>query len=274
MKIFLIVLVSLMLLAGFSSVSWAVTVSFNQSTGFDTTLGTLLSNQSGGTVLTNDIRWNTTVPAVPSDLPSGYSIVSPSSPYFNTITWGVANDQGGLDSDHWGDTDYSGLRVLGFAGNNTVGDWSIISRIYHQNSAIDDSLAVLSSDIITSTLTVGTADLNSIPFTFHETLNSGPKVGPVGLGNWPDYWTFDPVGFVPVSFTYGGTDYLAEFQLVNLHDSDLVMNSGSSWSLWTAEDTTSSADVQMRLTAVPEPASLSLLGLGLLGLVFKKKRIV
>ena len=274
MKKFLTVLVALALVAGFSTSSWAIT--FSQDTGFDS--ATLVSDDDGVTSdqdgdTSNDIKWDTdTTVAIPGDLPVGYSVVDPTAPYYSTITWGVSNNSGGADGDHWGDSDYSGLRVLGFSGDVAEGDWATISRVFHQNNAISTDYATLSSASIVSFLTVGTVDIDVIAFLFDETLNASPCSGPGGLGECPDEFTFDASGFAPVYFFYNGANYLAEFQLANFTDSALTM-AGPIWSLWTKEGVTSSVDVQMRLTkAVPEPTSLLLLGSGLMGMVgFRRK---
>lgn len=266
--------VGIMAMTGFlfAGQTSATTISFTQSTGFDTSNGMLLSRDTSSPE--NDIHYGNSSVAVPSDLSSeGYSIVIPDSPYYNTLTWGLPNDTGGLTGDpvNWGVTGYSGLRVLGFAGDIEDNDWNTISRIYHQNQQIYSSTFELASAYVTSKLTVGTTDINPIHITFQETGNSSPCSGPTGLGVCPDVWEFSATGFTPVRFNYGGQEYLAEFQLANFNGA-VLEQIGYDSKLWTRESFTSSVDVQMKLTAVPEPATMLLFGTGILGLAGIRRR--
>lgn len=258
--------------------------SFHQSSGF------LVDATLTGTG-NNNIGWYQFGSAPP-----------PPAGEFNTIAWGVPVTRGLLGADPIGTatgdpaTDLSGLRVIGHQGTLTTGaalgtgsdwgGWQSISTLYHQNRAIDFSADMLRAAVIRSVLTIDhipegdiASDTNSLGISFNETFNGLTNgVCPAGNPNGSvcdDLFGFNPASFAPISFLFGGHTYDMEFQLANFDNSaaDYPACVGGTCTVWTAENVTSSLDVQARIRQeVPEPATLGLFSLGLLGLGFAKRR--
>jgi len=259
------------LMCGFSMQASAMTFNFTEEAGFQIGANTPTSTDNGndGNVL-NDIKWyNSNGAALPLTAGSG---TPPVAGEYNSLAWGVSNNAGGLmASDPWGDSRYSSIGVFGHSGTaDANGAWVTLAQLFHQNSTISSALWTLDQAMINGVLTINPADAgfpntDANAVTFVETLNT--------TGNSildADIFTIDASTFDPVYFTYLGKQYTAIFRVIGI-DPTVISNVGGVVTITTAEGALNEADVQMRILT-PEPASLALLGLGLLGLGFIKRR--
>jgi len=204
----------------------------------------------------------------------------------------------GLDSCEntvmsWVDTDAgparSFLRILP-PSNTSVAitsdtDWVDINLLQHENNIIPVSSFGFTIDLLTSILVADAANtpLFGLPelalgVTFTETPNSSPCPGPNPLGSVCDD-IFVVAGLDQVTgsflFPFGGETYSLSFRvladpLTGSFFDDANPDGGGT--IYTAENFTSQLRVQARIDQIPEPGTLALLGLGLLGLPLVARR--
>lgn len=113
-------------------------------------------------------------------------------------------------------------------------------------------------------------DTNVINIKFTETVNTIPCLDPASVGTTcPDFFDFNAGGLAPVAFSAGGLNYALIFGLEAGVGTAVVGNR-----VYTAEDATSDLFVTAQIVRVdvPEPMTLALLGLGLLGIGFTTRQ--
>lgn len=193
--------------------------------------------------------------------------VVPGTPVYSKMSWNS------------GQTPQSSL-VLSTVQAPTLldaGDWVTISTLTHNNIVIQNAADWGPQDIL-GRLRITDSDggpvtvldnEDAIEIFLTETPNSGgcPMGNPVG-SVCDDVFTFTASGLADINFfANDGSKWVAQFRLANLFNAVQIGPS-----VFTGEAASSSLDVQIRLTEVPEPATLGIFGLGLLGLGMIRRR--